>query len=123
MSRTKRNGSGVSDPHCAIVRVDTKGVVLTWNGAAERMFGFTSAEAIGRKIELIIPPEFRARHWKGFHQFVRTGHSDLPELVTSQGLAKNGRLLPVKIGVRALQDANGIITGVEAAMLPIDSAN
>ena len=41
----------------AIVSKDLNGVVQTWNGAAERMFGYTASEIVGRPISLIIPRE------------------------------------------------------------------
>src|SRR5258708_29107614 len=44
----------------AIVSKGLDGVIMTWNAAAERMFGFTASEAIGRHITLIIPAERRA---------------------------------------------------------------
>ena len=44
----------------AIVSKRLDGVIMTWNAAAERMFGFTASEAIGRHITLIIPPERRS---------------------------------------------------------------
>src|SRR5260370_36654392 len=45
----------------AIVSKRLDGVIMTWNAAAERMFGFTASEAIGRHITLIIPAERRAQ--------------------------------------------------------------
>ena len=39
----------------AIVSKDLNGIVLSWNGAAERMFGYTAAEAVGQSIRIIIP--------------------------------------------------------------------
>ena len=47
----------------AFVTTDSDGVILTWNVAAERMFGWSAAEAIGKPLRsLIIPPEHRERH-------------------------------------------------------------
>ena len=43
----------------AIVSKDLNGNIITWNPAAERMFGYTAAEAVGQNITLIIPPERR----------------------------------------------------------------
>ena len=46
-----------------IVTMDANGIVIEFNAAAERTFGYTKAEAIGRPLaDLIIPPRFRERH-------------------------------------------------------------
>ena len=45
---------------------DVHGRIVLWNPAAERLFGFTEAEAVGRSLDLIIPERFRERHWTGY---------------------------------------------------------
>src|SRR4030095_4250400 len=49
----------------AIIVADVEGLIVLWNPAAERLFGFTAAEAVGHSLDLIIPERFRARHWRG----------------------------------------------------------
>jgi PAS domain-containing protein len=47
----------------AIITIDHRGVVVEWNSAAERVFGYARSEAVGREIaDLIIPPQLREAH-------------------------------------------------------------
>jgi len=50
----------------AIVIADPSGAITVWNPAAERLFGFTQAEALGNSLDLIIPERLRERHWAGY---------------------------------------------------------
>ncbi|REN21413.1 PAS domain S-box protein, partial [Mycobacterium tuberculosis] len=47
----------------AIMVCDAAGAITLWNRAAERIFGFTEAEALGKSLDLIIPQRQRQRHW------------------------------------------------------------
>lgn len=50
----------------ALVFAEPSGVIRVWNSGAEALFGHPAADAIGRTLDLIVPPEFRERHWTGF---------------------------------------------------------
>lgn len=50
----------------AIVFADPAGVIRVWNAAAERVFGFSADEAVGKRLDLIIPERFREAHARGF---------------------------------------------------------
>jgi PAS domain S-box-containing protein len=57
-----------------IISMDGKGRVIDWNPAAERCFGYTRDEAVGREMaELIIPPSMRAAHRAGLARYLNTG--------------------------------------------------
>jgi PAS domain S-box-containing protein len=49
----------------AVVVADAGGVIRLWNAAAERLFGFTKTDALGKSLDLIIPERLRQRHWAG----------------------------------------------------------
>ena len=57
----------------AIVVCDATGAVTLWNPAAERIFGFTSTEALGQSLDIIIPERMRGRHWEGYYKTMETG--------------------------------------------------
>jgi PAS domain-containing protein len=50
----------------AVIVADVDGEIVFWNEAATRLFGWTSREAIGETLDLIIPERLRARHWAGY---------------------------------------------------------
>lgn len=51
----------------AIVSKDTQGIIQTWNKGAERLFGYTAADVIGKPITILIPPNGRTRSRKSLH--------------------------------------------------------
>ncbi|MCL4540615.1 MAG: PAS domain S-box protein [Bacteroidetes bacterium] len=61
----------------AIVFADTAGIIRYWSSGAEEFFGYTEAEAVGQSLDIIVPVEFRERHWAGFRAAMGTGVSRL----------------------------------------------
>jgi len=61
----------------AIVVAGVDGRILQWTAAAEELFGHPAAEAIGQPVDLIVPDEYRERHWAGFHRAMATGNCRL----------------------------------------------
>lgn len=57
----------------AVIIADPQGRIAYWNAAAERLFGWSSAQAVGRGLELVIPEGERARHDEGYRRAVTTG--------------------------------------------------
>jgi len=60
------------DQH-AIVIADRSGVIKLWSEGAERLLGHSAAEAVGQKLDLIVPLDFRAQHWVGFSKVMDGG--------------------------------------------------
>ncbi len=62
----------------AILTMDHQGRIVEFNPAAERCFGYTGAQAIGRVMaELIVPPELRERHREGLRRYLATGEAKI----------------------------------------------
>ncbi|MDB5696868.1 MAG: hypothetical protein JWN21_2411 [Sphingomonas bacterium] len=82
-----------------VMRVD--GTVAGWNDVAERTFGWSFAEARGRRVsELIIAPQYRAAHDRGLEHFLATGHGPaLDKHLELTAVHCDGRELPVELSV------------------------
>ncbi len=60
-------GDGILDSAAeAVIASNRDGQIVLWNSGAERVFGFSEAEALGQSLDIIIPEPFRARHWEGY---------------------------------------------------------
>jgi PAS domain S-box-containing protein len=78
-------------PH-AIVSADREGVIRDWNETAEHIFGHSAGQAIGQTLDLVVPEEERADHWRNFWRVMATGLlSYRPDHVLDvEGLRRDG---------------------------------
>jgi PAS domain S-box-containing protein len=101
----------------AVIVVDGKGVVVHWNGGAQRIFGFSAAEALGQNLDLIIPERLRERHWTAFHEATSTGTSRYGpgDLLAVPAVTKDGARISVEFSVAFVRQ-DGVVTHVGAIM-------
>jgi PAS domain S-box-containing protein len=92
--------------------------VRYWNRGAERVFGFSHAEAVGGSMELIIPERLRARHWAGWETAMRTGVTTYRDgqLLGVPALHKHGRQLSIEFSIQLLKGENGQVDYVVAVI-------
>jgi len=57
----------------AVVLADRQGVIRYWSNGAAAMFGYSVSEAVGQRLDLIVPDEHRQAHWKGFRRAFESG--------------------------------------------------
>jgi PAS domain S-box-containing protein len=101
----------------AIVFADREGTIRAWNAAAERMFGYTASEAVGRSLDIIIPENLRVRHWTGYNEVMRTGVTRYgAELLSVPALRKDGSRLSLEFGVALVRGPNGDPAGIVATL-------
>jgi PAS domain S-box-containing protein len=101
----------------AIVVADPDGIIRVWNNGAERMFGHTAAEAVGRSLDLIIPEKLRERHGKGYRHTMATGQTRYGDtLLGVPATHRDGHRLSIEFTVALLRDENGRIAGISAVM-------
>jgi PAS domain S-box-containing protein len=92
----------------AIVSKTLDAVITSWNRGAERLFGYTAAEAVGRPITLIIPPE-RLDEEPAILERLRRG--ERVEHFETVRVAKDGRWLDISLTISPVRDAQGRIIG------------
>ena len=93
----------------AVLVVDTSGRILEFNGAAEDVFGYSQAEAIGADMaELIVPEHLRALHKKGMARFLETGEQKVigAGRIRLEGLRKSQETFPVELSI-SLAETDG----------------
>jgi PAS domain S-box-containing protein len=95
----------------AITSRNLDGIVLTWNKSAERMFGYSAAEMVGKHIDLIVPAELREEVAQKRALLVQAGRESSYDTVR---LAKDGRLIEVSATTSPIRDTDGTLIGVSA---------
>lgn len=92
----------------AIVSKDLNGIIRTWNPGAQRLFGYTAEQAIGRSIRMIIPAEHQDEEDEVLRR-IRSGQRVDHFETMRQRL--NGSLVPISITVSPVRDRSGRIVG------------
>lgn len=101
----------------AVVVCDAGGAIVVWNAAAERMFGFSAAEALGQSLDLIIPERQRQRHWDGYHKTMRTGETRYGhDVLRVPALHKEGKALSIAFTVAMLYSPERAVTAIVAVI-------
>ncbi len=104
----------------AIIGKSLDGIITSWNAGAERLYGYTAAEAVGRHISMLVPPDqiddidkildtFRHGEAVHHHETVRVG--------------KNGNQVQVSLTVSPIRDRDGELTGASTIAHDITGGN
>ncbi len=88
----------------AIVLINQDGLVVFWNEAAEKMFGYTADEMAGQLLTFIMPESFRAGHKRGLERLAQGGQPHiLGQTLELEGLRRNGSIFPLELSLAAWQ--------------------
>jgi PAS domain S-box-containing protein len=93
----------------AIIAKDLDGIIQSSNAAAERLFGYSSAELVGRSVRMLIPPD-RQREEDEILEKIRRG--ERVEHFETVRLSKDGRPIDISLTVSPVRDASGTIVGI-----------
>lgn len=84
-----------------IISINHKGEIISFNQASEQTFGYRSADVIGKKLaDMIIPPEWRERHWHSVERYLVTGESTmLNRRIELTAMRADGSEFPIELAV------------------------
>jgi diguanylate cyclase (GGDEF)-like protein/PAS domain S-box-containing protein len=106
----------VDSAYDAIVTIDEQHNITFFNRAAENLFGYPSAEVLGRRIEMLLPEKFRANHSRNVRQFAESDQTALRSMTPPRmdesnsvfGRHRDGTVIPVEIAISKIK-VDGVI--------------
>ncbi|MDT3722699.1 PAS domain S-box protein [Pseudomonas oryzihabitans] len=100
-----------------IISKDLKGVVLSWNHAAEQLFGYSASEAVGRRLlDLVVPTELEHEEWSVLE---RIGRGEPVPHFETRRQHRDGRLIEVLVSVSPMRGRDGRIIGASKTVRDI----
>lgn len=101
----------------AILIADREGIILFWNAGAERLLGYSAAEAIGRSLDLFIPEKPRERHWEGYYRVMASGETKYKTgLLASPAVRRDGSQVSLEFSMVLLHDGKNAMLGCASIM-------
>jgi PAS domain S-box-containing protein len=98
--------------HSALIYARADGGIGFWNAGAEALFGYSQGEVLGKRVDLIVPPEYRARHWAGFERAIGSPWRGSPGWGPVEGLHKDGQRVALEVFLTPIQEADEHAAGV-----------
>ena len=99
----------------AVIVSDATGAIVLWNAGAERMFGHTETEALGKTLDIITPERLRKRHWEGYDKSMATGTTKYGnDLLRVPAIHKDGRTMSIAFTVAMLFEPDGKVGSIVA---------
>jgi PAS domain S-box-containing protein len=110
----------VEDSGVAVIYGDAAGVIRLWNRGAEKIFGWTAEETLGRSMDLIIPEKHRSTHWDGYFRVMKTGLTKYGSSVLAvPAVTKDGRRISIEFSVVLLTEPTAGVVGIAAFLQDI----
>lgn len=102
----------VQSSHDAIISKDKNGIVISWNPAAEELYGYTAEEAIGRHISFIVPAEQRASELENIMARLRSFEET--QRMETERLTKRGERIEVEVRISPIRNSRGELLGASS---------
>jgi PAS domain S-box-containing protein len=102
------------DQH-AIIVADASGVIQFWSVGAAALFGYRATDAVGKKLDLVVPPDLREAHWHGFGHAMESGVvSGEGAFFDAPGWCSSGEVKTLRGQLHVLRDESGKAIGAMA---------
>lgn len=115
-----RLASIVETSEDAIYSRDLQGVVTSWNSGAERMYGYTAEEVVGKSVSILCPPE-KTEESEEILRRLRRG--ELIEHYETVRVRKDGKPLEVSLAISPIRTASGLVTGASTIARDVTERN
>src|SRR5687768_17668233 len=106
---TLRLAAVIDSSDDAIISQSVEGTIETWNRAAERLFGYTSEDALGRSIDLIVPPDQRDAEREAMAAVRAGGGARHFETVA---VRRDGSSVPISLAISPVMTPDGQLIGI-----------
>lgn len=111
----------MTEPAAALVLAEPSGVIRIWSPAAESLFGHRAVEAIVQTLDLIVPPDYRGRHWAGYRAAMGAADGNIDHSSFDvPALHRNGTILRVEVRLLVVHDSRNRLAGAMAVFRPAD---
>ena len=115
-ARERLFGTAVESSNDAIITKSLDGTITGWNPAAERLFGYAAAEAVGKSIDLIVPPDRIAE----VHDILRrVSWGETIEQYETERVCKDGSTVEVSLSISPIKTPSGAIIGASKTVRDI----
>ncbi len=106
--RLRRLSAIIDASNDAVLSKTLDGTITSWSGGAERMFGYSSQEVIGKNVTLLFPPDRAREEQELLKRLARGEEIDHYETVRKR---KDGSLVDVSVSISPIKDASGMVIG------------
>lgn len=112
-----------ADAPDAIIYADVDGFIRFWNRGAERIFGFSQSDALGKTLDIIIPEQLRKRHWDGYARTMRTGVTryGAGDVLAVPAIRKDGSRISVEFTILPITGRDGRMVGIAAILRDVSN--